>query len=100
MNEIAIIKPVLGLLFTVLLFYAVALLLKKSGNIFTTLFNKDNRSATDTDIIDAITLQSVKYLDSSNKVVNIKCRGNTYILLLSSSGNLLVDKYDTNNQQN
>lgn len=69
-----------------ILFYGLKLLQKytKLGNI--TFKNNE----------DAVKLKSITYIDHNSKVVNLEFKNKSYILLLGSKNDLLIDSYEKN----
>ena len=78
-----LIKPLAILILVILLMYIAAKLMQKLSSKFlksTLGTNKDMK------------LQKIFYIDNNNKIVSLQHKEKSYLILLSKSNNILLDK--------
>lgn len=78
-------KATFGLIFVVLLIYATIKVLNKYIKYGPNAKNSSN-----------IKIDSVFFIDHQNKIVNIDSNNQSYLILVSPNGNLLLNKNDKN----
>jgi hypothetical protein len=88
MDIILYLKSILGLTGVLLLLYIFLKFLQK----YTTLGNKNFTDSKDS----LMSINSVLYLDSDSKIINLSCKSKKYLILISKNQNLLIDSYEEN----
>jgi len=81
-------KSIFGLLGIVLVLYFFLKFLQK----YTMLGNKNFSDSKDC----LMSVNSVLYVDSDSKIINISCKNKKYLILISKNQNLMIDSYEEN----
>ncbi len=79
------IKSLIILIFVIsILYISIKLVQKYSKVLFSTKLGKNKH----------VKIDSVFYLDDTNKLITLKYKSTIYIILISKTNNILLDKYE------